>query len=211
MKKFIVLSLIVTAVYYYKPDLLVGIWKSGAYDSQGNPVTMVFTHNKCGKPCRDVEDILRRRKLEYEIYNVEDSDENMSLWRKHSKTNSFPVIVAGDREANGSYNAGLASMLASVYGDVALTRFEKAIMSNHFYEDGSRRIVMYGASWCPGCKQLKENFKSNNIDFEEVDVEAVANGQVLMSALDITGYPLTYIGYERVEGVNYSKIIGYLD
>jgi glutaredoxin len=203
--------LIAAAAYYYKPDLFSGLWSRGAYDDNGQPMTMVFTHNNCGAPCSDVETMLRRRKLDFSLYNVEDSDENMSLWKKYSRVNSFPVIIAGDREANGSFKARLVSVLASVYGEGALTPLERSIMNNHFYDDGDPRIVMYGASWCPGCKQLREQFKSNGVDFEEIDVEAVGNGQTLIGALDINGYPLTYVGYERIEGVNYRKILSYLN
>lgn len=33
-------------------------------------------------------------------------------------------------------------------------------------------VKLYGAEWCPSCKQAKEFLESQNVDFQYVDVES---------------------------------------
>ena len=101
----------------------------------------------------------------------DDTDENVKLWKTLRSDNSFPLIVAGNEKIVGSSRPGLAGILGVNFGDKYLSRTEKRYFENHFYRDGSPKIVMYGADWCGYCKKLREEFQADNIDFIEIDVE----------------------------------------
>ena len=57
---------------------------------------------------------------------------------------------------------------------------------------------MYGADWCGYCKKLKKDFEANNIDYLEIDVEKIKNPKRLSQVMGISGYPSTWVGYERI-------------
>lgn len=59
---------------------------------------------------------------------------------------------------------------------------------------------MYATGWCGYCKQQREYFADNGIAYEEIDVEESGTNRLLYSALKLTGYPLTYVGYRRFSG-----------
>jgi len=120
------------------------------------------------------------------------------LWKEYGGVNSFPNIVVGDERAYGSYKSMIVSALAVNYGESVLTSTEKSYMKKHFNDDGSKRLVMYGASWCPHCKKMREALNENDIDYLEIDVEKSSKRKSMTSTLDIGGYPVMYLGYKRI-------------
>ena len=118
MKQLIVLALIVGSVYAYKPDLFIFPFGAdkGAYDEQGNPLTLVFVHDKCGKPCGDALKLLKKRRIDYSLYPLDNNDVNTDLWKEYGAVNSFPNIIVGDERVYGSYKSQIASALALNYG-----------------------------------------------------------------------------------------------
>jgi hypothetical protein len=51
---------------------------------------------------------------------------------------------------------------------------------------------------------------AENIPFEDIDVESTADGPLVIRTLQFGGYPVTCVGYERVDGVNLKKIKNHL-
>ncbi|MFW2371648.1 MAG: glutaredoxin domain-containing protein [Gammaproteobacteria bacterium] len=200
MKKLIILALVIAAVYAYKPELFSFANNKGAFDEQGNAVTLVFTHNKCGKPCNDAVSLLKKRRVNYILYPLDNNDTNQALWKEYGGVNSFPNIIVGNERAYGSNKSRIVSALAMNYGTSFLNSTERYYMKKHFHDDGSNRLVMYAASWCGYCKKLRETLNDNNVDYVEIDVEKSSQPKAMTAALDITGYPLVYYGYKRLEG-----------
>ena len=164
---------------------------------------VVFTFNGCGSPCRTGISELKKRKVpfqEIEVNQNEADSDNFKLWEKSGR-GSFPFIVSGKDKVMGSSKAQLATLLANNFGDQYLTSTEKRYFAQHFNADGSPKIVMYGVDWCPGCKKLRKEFKAANIDYLEIDVEKSGEKETMLQVMEIGGYPATWVGYTRVNGV----------
>lgn len=200
MKKLFILLIIVGVACTYKLGLFSFSFNTtkGAFDEQGNPLALVFVHDKCGEPCVDAVKLLKQRRINYSLYPLDNNDANMALWKEYGSVNSFPNIIVGDERIYGSYKGQIVSALAVNYGKQVLTSTEKLYMKKHFNADGSDRVVMYGASWCPYCKKMREALNENNRDFLEIDVEKSASRKSMTTTLNISGYPLMYYGYKRL-------------
>jgi glutaredoxin len=200
MKTIILILSIIAATYYLKPDAFAFLKGKGAFDDQGNPATLVFVHNKCGAPCDDTLKFLKKRRVNYSLYQLDDNEENTALWKTYGGVNSFPNVIVGREKVYGSYQSRIVSALAMNYGDSVLTGAERNLMRKHFYDNGESKLVVYGASWCPYCKKLRGELNANNIDYIEIDVEKSAQRKSMTKTLEISGYPLVYFGYKRMDG-----------
>jgi glutaredoxin len=209
MRKFIFLLVVGAGAWNWYNGNLPFLSSAGAFDEAGNPVVWIFTINNCGGYCKSGRNNLDRRRVPYEEKLIDpqnDSDPNVKLWKAVGK-GGFPLIVGGDEKIRGSGTTSMiVNLLGKNFGDTYLTSSEKKLFKNHFYEDGSPRIVMYGADWCPYCKKLREEFESNNIDFLEIDVEKSYNRKTIVNTLEIPGYPAVWVGYTRVNGTNLQAV-----
>ena len=205
MRKLIFVLALGAGVWSWQNGSLPFLSPAGAFDEAGNPVVWFFTIDRCGKPCKMGRNLLDSRRVDYEeilIDPQDDSDPNVQLWKKVGK-DGFPLIVAGNERIVGSGTPPmLATMLGRAFGDRYLTGFERKLFRNHFYEDGSPRIVMYGADWCPHCRRLREEFNADNVDFVEIDVDKSAYKDRILKTMQIAGYPATWVGYTRVRGTS---------
>ena len=206
MRKLILIVAIVAGVWYWDRGDFRFISAPGAFDENGYPQVMMFTIDDCGKACNMGRDGLQRRRVAFSEISIDprdDSDENVRLWKSFGATNGFPLIVAGDDKIVGSgSNPQMVALLGRNFGDQYLTRTERRYFEQHFYADGSPRIVMYGADWCPYCKKLREEFEASDIDFIEIDVEKSGEKETMARTMEIYGYPATWVGYTRVNGTS---------
>jgi len=202
VKKFIFFVALGVAGWYLNGGNLPFMSSAGAYDDNGNPVVWVFTVDGCAKPCGSAVNQLKRRRVPYVEKRIDpgnQNDDDVKFWSRNGR-NAFPLIAAGDETIIGQSSARLATVLGLNFGDKYLTRTEKRLFKNHFYPDGSPRIVMYGADWCPYCRKLRTEFNDNNVDFIEIDVEKSAYKEKITRTMEINGYPATWVGYTRVNG-----------
>lgn len=206
MKKIILLAMVIAASYQFYPEFFQSLWSKVAFDKQGNPLAQIFISGGCKNPCDSAIRFLEKRNLNPEVYNLDDGGESLVLWEGYGSIRTLSVVVLGKEVLSGYDKQQYISKVAMTYGEAALTRAEQSILYNYFYDDGSPRVIVYGASWCPHCKRLKGMLNAENIPFEDVDIEATADGARVISTLQIGGYPVTYVGYERVNGVNFKKI-----
>lgn len=145
---------------------------------------------------------MKRRRVDFEEKRIDvnnDSNEDVRFWVRNGQ-NSFPLIAAGNEIGIGPSSSKLATVLALTFGKEFLTRNEEILFKEHFYPDGSPKIVMYGADWCPYCKKLRTEFNNDNIDFIEIDVDRHAQKELILRTMEIDGYPATWVGYTRVAG-----------
>ncbi|MCK5386401.1 MAG: hypothetical protein KAJ39_04405, partial [Gammaproteobacteria bacterium] len=80
----------------------------------------------------------------------------------------FPLIVIGNQRVKYNTEMQIVSSLAENIGLEAVSRSEQRVLQSHFYEDGTPAIIMYGTSWCPGCKKMRNYFNKNDIQFTEL-------------------------------------------
>jgi glutaredoxin len=209
MRKFIFLLVVGIGAWSSYNGSLPFLSTAGAYDEAGNPVVWIFTTKDCHGYCKLGRKNLDKRRVPYEEKLIDpqnDSDPNVKLWKAIGR-GTFPLIVSGDEKIHGSGNTSMiVNLLGKNFGDTYLTRSERKLFKKHFYEDGSPKIVMYGADWCPYCKKLREEFNSNNIDFLEIDVEKSRNKTNIVNTLEIPGYPAVWVGYTRVKRSNFQAV-----
>lgn len=209
MRKLILFSAIGFGVWQWTQGGFPSFSQVNAFDEAGNPVVKVYTVDDCGKPCDMALNELKRRRVKFEEKRIDpnnETDEDVEEWKKLGR-NSFPLILSGEEKINGSGTpAAMATMLGLNYDDKYLTSTEQRLFKNHFNPDGSPKIVVYGTSWCPGTKKLREELQASNVDFVEVDVERTGNQDRLLRTMEIGGYPATWVGYTRVNGTNLKSV-----
>lgn len=201
MKKLLLVVAIGIAGWYWNGGNIPFLPSAGAYDEAGNPAVWFFTVDDC-KVCDEARNQLKRRRVDFvekRINPATDDNEDVEFWRRKGR-NMFPLIASGSEVAIGSGSSPMATVLALSFGDKYLTHNEKVLFKKHFYEDGSPKIVMYGADWCQFCAKLRTEFNDNDVDFIEIDVEKHAYKEKIIKAMEIHGYPATWVGYTRVNG-----------
>lgn len=68
-----------------------------------------------------------------------------------------------------------------------------------------KKVVMYGAAWCPYCKKAREYFRKKGIRFVEYDVERHSSRMREFKKMGGTGYPLILIGKnQQMQGFSVS-------
>ena len=203
MRNLFILLIIVAAsyqIYTRYPSSAVS-----AYDEYGNPHTLLFTMNGC-KPCDDARELLTRRGVEFEEFNVSDDEVQARKMKSYGGGRSFPYLVSGDQTLSGFYRHQVISTLAEVYGDQILTRRERKPMAPHFDTAGNARVVMYATERCGYCIKARAYFNDEGIEFTEFDIDRNTAAKRNFNALEAPGTPLVYVGYRRIDGFNRNKL-----
>jgi glutaredoxin len=142
---------------------------------------------------------------EKEIDPSNDQDKDVQLWREMGN-NVFPLTLAGRSIARGMSKWDLISLLCENFGEQYLTLDEQKYLQRHFDANGKPKVVLYGTDRCPSCAGLRKDFRDNGIDFVDIDVEKSGEFDKIVRVMDIPGYPATWVGYTRVNGVTFSDI-----
>ncbi|MCW9024805.1 MAG: hypothetical protein OQK73_08980 [Gammaproteobacteria bacterium] len=205
MKKLLVIILIAGALFHFKPEIFSFDFSSGAFDASGNPEVLVFTGSNCGGWCEKGLQEIKRRNVPFRELALDGNKENQDLHAEMGR-GQLPFIIIGKQKVAGHYKAMIASALAQSFGDTYLTGIEKQYYQYHFYEDGSPMIYMYGASWCPYCKKMREAFDDRGLDYYELDVETAPDKSLLVDTMQIDGFPVIYVGYHRIQGADIKQV-----
>ncbi len=175
---------------------------TAAYDEQGNPITLVFTYDGCGKYCENAIQLLKKRRIDFTEYNISQSEENVRLMKQYGGKRTMPYIVTGNRKLTGFEKNQLVGALAEVHGEDALTRKEKNLLRKNFDDNGSPIVVMYATEKCGYCVKARAYFKNEGIAYVERDINQDRAASRDFKALQGHGTPLIYVGYRRVNGFN---------
>ena len=74
-----------------------------------------------------------------------------------------------------------------------------------------KSVVMYSTSWCGYCKKARNYMRSNNIAFQEYDIEKSAKARKEYKKLNGRGVPVLLIGKKRMNGFSvagFKKLYG---
>jgi glutaredoxin len=69
----------------------------------------------------------------------------------------------------------------------------------------SNKLVMYSTAWCGYCKKARDYFNSNNIAFDEYDIENTNKGKRDYKKLGGSGVPIILMGNKRMNGFSVNK------
>lgn len=203
MKKLIVFALILLVGFFSYKYFFSTSTNKGVFDENGKPRVIVFTMDNCGSICADVTNFLKERNIPFEEINTS-NDEGMKQFEKMGGA-GLPLTVIGDHSIPGNYLSGIEASLKEAYGMELLTPAEQMAMKNHFDDNGNPIVVMYGTSWCQYCKKLRQYFDENKIPYTNLDVENNDRAKMNYQTLKGQGYPLTYVGYRRIVGLDIAK------
>jgi glutaredoxin len=70
----------------------------------------------------------------------------------------------------------------------------------------SKSVIMYNASWCPYCRQVRAILARNHIRYSILDATTPQVQAVMLKRFSDTAVPRTLIGGVLVEGVDEARI-----
>lgn len=94
-------------------------------------------------------------------------------------------------QGSGSKNKSYSSPDLSPYKSFS-SSFDKPVNTSN--------VVMYSASWCGYCRQARNYFRKQKIQFREYDVEKSVKGKKDYRKLRGRGVPIILVGSRRMDG-----------
>ena len=182
----------------------------GAYDDNGEPVTMLFTTGQCGDACDQMRRYLKKR-VEFEEYDAFEDEAGRDLYLEYGGDGYLPFVVMGKQRVVGPDTGAIVSAMAAELGPGSIREREAQALALNFDKDGEPLIVMYTIDWCGYCKQAREYFTSKNIPYVEYDIEKSNKAKRNYDVLKGSGTPLIYQGYTRVVGFHPRLVEGKLE
>jgi len=183
MKKALIIIIIILGVF----QLFKYIKNEASYDDSDYEV-ILFTAQNC-PPCRDAEKFLDDNEVEYTIYYIDESDENMKKFKEYNGT-KFPLVIIGDQRIEG-YNENLLT-----------------IAINSLYEpgEGATKVVVYTSNGCGWCTKAMNYLKKNNIEYDERNISEDTDYRQEFQELGGRGTPLILVGDNKIYGFNEKAI-----
>lgn len=203
--KNLIIFIVLTAGAYYAYQYFAQ--PKGLFDESGKPLSILFMYDDCGAPCNEAVTMLKRRGIDYEQINMNSGPEAETRLRSMGGSSTMPQLYAGTRRVDGFNRLRFTEALGETYGLNIVSGSTREAFESHFHSDGSPKLVMYGASWCPYCKKAREHFQENNLEFKEWDVEQESKGRRYFKTLEGNGYPLIYVGFRRVNTDSVKKAL----
>lgn len=207
MNKILIAAAIVAASYYLYNQSGSNV---GVYADDGTPRTILFTTEQCGNACDEMRSHLKSR-VSFEEQDAFDDGPGQALFKEYGGTRYLPYVVMGTQRVTGPDKAVLISSIAAEFGLEKLKDKERKALQRNFDESGNPRVVMYATDWCGYCKQARQYFAEQGIDYVEFDIEKDRSAKRDFDTLLGSGTPLLYNGYARMAGFNKRQIDGQLD
>lgn len=207
MKKILMAAAIIGASYYLYNENGSNV---GVYADDGTPRTIFFATEQCGNACDEMRRYLKSR-VSFEEHDAFDNGSGHEVYEKYGGTGFVPYIVMGKQRVTGPDRGGVISSVAAEFGLEKVKSRERKALQRNFDASGNPRVVMYATEWCGYCKQAREYFADNGIDYVEFDIEKDRSAKRDFDALLGSGTPLLYHGYARAVGFNKRQVDNQLD
>ncbi len=205
MRKIIFIGIVIALALYFKPSIFGNNSQKAAFTEDGKAKVVLFTHSECGKVCDEAVIHVRKKQPFADVLDIKDP-ENEKRFYKMTESQGLPYLIVGQYHQKGFNAKRFNETLYTAIGKTALDFREKNIYDSHFYYDGTPKLVMYGTSWCGYCAKAREHFKENNMEYIEWNVERDSQANRRYKILEGAGYPLIYVGTQRVNGFNMAQV-----
>jgi glutaredoxin len=73
---------------------------------------------------------------------------------------------------------------------------------------GSKKVVMYSASWCGVCARARRFFQAEGIPCRELDIEKSSKARREWKRMKATGVPVILVGSRRMNGFSEEGFMG---
>lgn len=174
------------------------------YLPDGTPDVVLLTHDGCGAICEKARLHLKSRGI---YFNEVGMQKDVARWKDLGSPKTFPFLMVGDQQAQG-YNPGVFSgALGGSLGASGLSAQEQRIYAKHFDSAGEPKVVLYGTDWCGYCNRLRKKLEGDYIAYDYVNMDKPDKKTWLMEAMGIYGYPVVYVGYERVQTPDFDHVV----
>ena len=174
------------------------------YLPDGTPDVFLLTYEQCGAVCDKARLHLKSRGI---YFNEVDAHKDEERWKELGGPRSFPFLLVGDQQAQG-YNPGFfSSALGESLGTSGLSAQEQRIYAKHFDSAGEPKVVLYGTDWCGYCNRLRKRLEGDYIAYDYINMDKPDKKTWLMEAMGIYGYPVVYVGYERVQTPDFEHVV----
>ena len=145
---------------------------------------LLFVADKC-PPCVQAEAFLDAYEIEYTEYNIDESEANFKLFRKH-KGRSLPLAIIGGQRVDGYDEAMLSIAVNGLFEPMP--------------ED--QVVVMYVRQGCGWCTKAAKYLDRHNIEYTEYDVGVSTTARAEFEKLGGRGVPLILVGDMQIVGFN---------
>jgi glutaredoxin len=71
-------------------------------------------------------------------------------------------------------------------------------------------ILVYSASWCNACNELKDYLSNNNIQYNNIDIDEDKSAMKRLGEVGLTGIPVIIIKDNLIQGFNQKLLDKYL-
>lgn len=203
MKLLITLLTAGAAIWFFTNGGLPGM-NTGFFLPDGTPGVALVTSDQCGNGCEKARQHLRSRGIAFTEINASKDPEG---WKALGKPRTLPFLATGYEQAAGFNPGFFSSALGTSLGMSGLSAQEQRIYAKHFDSVGVPKVVLYGTDWCGYCNRLRKNMESEGIRYDYRNMEKPAKQTWLMEAMGIYGYPVVYVGYERVRKPDFDGVM----
>jgi glutaredoxin len=71
-------------------------------------------------------------------------------------------------------------------------------------------ILVYSASWCNACNELKDYLSNNNVQYNNIDIDEDKSAMTRLGKWGLTGIPVIIIKDNLIQGFNQNLLDKYL-
>ncbi|MEC8443461.1 MAG: glutaredoxin domain-containing protein [Pseudomonadota bacterium] len=206
MKLLITLLAAGAAFWFYTNGGLPGM-TSGVFLPDGSPGVSLVTSDQCGSGCDKARQFLHGRGIAFTEINASQDPEG---WKALGKPRKLPFLATGHEQTAGFNPGFFSSALGSSLGMSGLSAEEQRIYAKHFDAAGEPKVVLYGTDWCGYCNRLRKNLESEGVSYDYRNMEKPSKQTWLMETMGIYGYPVVYVGYERVKKPDFDGVMNTL-
>jgi glutaredoxin len=176
MKNFFIVLIILVGGYY--------VYQHRSVEGPPEPYDAILFTDRTNSICNKASNLLDDNDILYLEYDVNESKDNMKLFRKY-RGKILPLLIIGSERIDG-------------YNDTLI----KVAINSLFENESESEIIMFTMEGCGYCTKTRELLSKYNVDFVEYDIIKYPENRKKYDKLGGRGVPLTIIGNNKITGYN---------